>query len=107
MITRECENKFLPVLNEARRHEHMWWSGGIVQAFLASTLAPGEWSAALLDSFTAGERIPGTHLLRGWIASEPVCRLWRREKSCPCLESNPGPSLFQLGYTTLLLGILI
>jgi hypothetical protein len=47
-------------------------------------------SASRPDRLTPGERAPGTHWIGGWVGPEPVWTLWRRDKSCPCWESNPS-----------------
>jgi hypothetical protein len=44
--------------------------GGVdvyIHIFLTSALAGGEWSASRPGRFTAGERIPGTHWIGGWV----------------------------------------
>jgi hypothetical protein len=43
----------------------VWGSGYIDPSFLTSALVGGEWSASRPDSFTPGERAPGTHWIGG------------------------------------------
>jgi hypothetical protein len=45
------------------------------------TLVGGEWSTSRPGCFTPGERAPGTHWRGGWLTSEPVWTIWRREDS--------------------------
>jgi hypothetical protein len=44
--------------------------GGVdiyIHIFLTLALAGGEWSASRPGRFTPGERVPGTHCIRGWV----------------------------------------
>jgi hypothetical protein len=66
-----------------------------IHIFLTSTLVGGEWSASRPARFTPGEKAPGTNLIRGWVASEPVWATWRRENSWPYRDSNSDPSVVQ------------
>jgi hypothetical protein len=50
--------KFIPVLNQARVYEDVWWNGGIATLFLTSSLFGDEWSASLPGSITPGESAP-------------------------------------------------
>jgi hypothetical protein len=61
------KGKFVPVLNYAPRHEDVWGSGDIAPPFLTLALDGGEWSASCPSRFTPGERVDGTHCIRGWV----------------------------------------
>jgi hypothetical protein len=44
--------------------------GGVdveIHIFLTSALVGDEWSASHSGRFTAGERVPGTHWIGGWL----------------------------------------
>jgi hypothetical protein len=44
--------------------------GGVniyIHIFLTSVLVGGEWSDSCPGCFTPGERVPGTHWIRGWV----------------------------------------
>jgi hypothetical protein len=41
-VTIKIKGKFVSALNSALRHEYIWGNGGIIPAFLNSTLDEGE-----------------------------------------------------------------
>jgi len=50
-----------------------WGSEGTAPRILdLSALDGGEWSASRPDRFTARERAPGTHCIRGWVGPRAV-----------------------------------
>jgi hypothetical protein len=49
------------------RHEDVSGSSGIAPPFLTSALDGGEWSTSCRVHFTADERTPSTHWIRGWV----------------------------------------
>jgi hypothetical protein len=82
----------LCLINEARRHEDTWRSGGIASPFLTSVLDEGERSASRLGHFTPGKIALVSIGYEAGCAPEPVWTLSRREKSGACRESDSGLS---------------
>jgi hypothetical protein len=61
---------------------------------LTSALARGEWSASRPGRFIAGERVPGTHWIEGWVNLRAVLDDVEKRKflTLPGLELEPlGP----------------
>jgi hypothetical protein len=63
-ITEE-ELMCLNLINQAPRHEDVWWNGGTAPYSLTSALDGGECSASRPCRFSHG-KIPGIHFIGGW-----------------------------------------
>jgi hypothetical protein len=68
-----------------------------VRVFLTFALVRGGWSASRSASLSLGKEPPLAPIVQeaGW-ATEPVWPTWRREKSCPYLDSDSDPLAIQL-----------
>jgi hypothetical protein len=80
-----------------------WGSESIAPPFFASAIDGGERSASHSCRFTTGERIPGTHWLRGWVGPMADLNTVENTSMLHCRESNPAlpartPSLYRLKY---------
>jgi hypothetical protein len=87
MLTAGTITILLKAFSDSILTEYIWGSGGIAPPFLTTALDGNEWLASCPGRFIPGQRFPVPIVQEtGWTL-EP---LWRRGKSCPCRESNPG-----------------
>jgi hypothetical protein len=84
------------IFNWTRRHE-----GVLVEKYssihsLTSALDGGEWSDSRPDSFTTGERAPGTHWIGGRVGPRAVLdAVVKRKIPSPSRESKPTTPIVQ------------
>jgi hypothetical protein len=78
------------LINQALCHEDVCGSGGTAPPFLTLALDGGEWSASRPCRFTFFKIVHSVHWKESGWDSELVWTPWRREKSYPYRELNPG-----------------
>jgi hypothetical protein len=62
-----------------------------IHVFLTSALVGGEWLTSRLRLFAAGERVPGTNCIGGWVDPRPILDDLKKRKffTLPGLELRP------------------